>query len=385
MFNGSQIRLPIRTLKEREVLQLSGLEGLRSHTSLDDAERLPEGVIRDYCGNSFHPDLISSALGSDQCLQDWVGDAIEGSDSEVAGRNTVLQVYTHLCQEVEQLGIKQGVKFGAQLVKDFPPYPDHCDPQRQVAGPRIHDAPIVGPRPPRQTKQERFQLCFDAFRAPVTAVFQFDEYIRFLFGFQDGQLAQTTCGQPKLILLVLEDQYGQPSMWIIGASAYRVPLQGGQSVLCGRTQIRRTALGLSTRMWIPGSIRLYISVGLLGVLCACLHKSKRLRIALCIALHSLILITWPILFVFKMTIAPLSVSLGGSRLSVTPPNFGFFMSFVGMKVLEFSNTTILLPCRKKFLFTAHALFAPQFVLPIFMPVILTNCLPNGPFRTLAIS
>ena len=85
---------PIRTLKEREVLQLSGLAGLWSHTSL--AERLPERVIRDYCGNSFHPDLISSALGSDQCLQDWVEDAIEGSDSEVAGRNTVLQVYTHL-------------------------------------------------------------------------------------------------------------------------------------------------------------------------------------------------------------------------------------------------------------------------------------------------
>ena len=36
--------------------------------------------------------------------------------------------------------------------------------------------------------------------------------------------------QPKLILLVLEDQYGQPSMWIIGASAYKIPLQGGQSV-----------------------------------------------------------------------------------------------------------------------------------------------------------
>ena len=42
MFNGSQIRLPIRTLKEREVLQLSGLDGLWSHTSLDDAERLPK-------------------------------------------------------------------------------------------------------------------------------------------------------------------------------------------------------------------------------------------------------------------------------------------------------------------------------------------------------
>ena len=320
MFNGSQIRLPIRTLKEREVLQLSGLDGIWSHTSLDDAERLPERVIRDYCGNSFHPDLISSALGGDQCLQEWVNDTSEGSESEVASQNTVLQVYTHLCQEVEQIGIKQGLKFGAQLVKDFPLYPDHCDPHRRVEVPRIHDAPLVGPRPPKQTKQERFQfccnqaavhhlgvslcqalrnfgleVCFDAFRTPATAIFQFEEYIRFLFGLQDGQVTQTTSGQgpdllmvnqirtafqrldqqrtrialldcllaagcshgsskwpvghfvvfregpqhqvfyigaeqPKLILLVLEDQYGQPSMWVIGASAYRVPLLGGQSV-----------------------------------------------------------------------------------------------------------------------------------------------------------
>ena len=35
--------------------------------------------------------------------------------------------------------------------------------------------------------------------------------------------------QPKLILQVLEDQYGHPSMWMIGATAYHVPLQGGQS------------------------------------------------------------------------------------------------------------------------------------------------------------
>ena len=35
--------------------------------------------------------------------------------------------------------------------------------------------------------------------------------------------------QPKLILLIIEDQYGQPGMWMIGASAYRVQLKGGQT------------------------------------------------------------------------------------------------------------------------------------------------------------
>ena len=320
MFNGSQIRIPIRTLKEREVLQLSGLEGLWSNTSLDDAELLPEKVIRDYCGNSFHPDLIASALGSNPCLCDWVEGRAEGGSTKVADKNTFLRVYTHLCQEVEQLGAQQGAKFGTHLVKGFPHYPEPCDPQRCVPLPKVHDATLVGPRKPKHSKLERFdfncnqaavhhlgvtlsqtlrshglEVCFDAFRAPVTAAFQFEDYIRLLFGCYIDQLASSAAGQgpslstvsriqvafqrltqhrtrvalldcliaagcsnresrwpvghfvvfressqyqvyylggvqPKIILLVLEDQYGYPSIWMIGATAYSVPLQGGQAV-----------------------------------------------------------------------------------------------------------------------------------------------------------
>ncbi len=220
MFNGSQIRLPVRILDEFEVLKLSGLEEQWSNTHLNDAERLPERVIRDYCGNSFHPELIGSALGEDQVLRQWINGEITERAREVASKNTVFQVYTHLCQEVEQLSHKQGVKLGMRLIKDFPFYPDPCDPQRRVAVPRIHDVTIHGPRTPKQTKQERYQfccnqaavhhlgvplsqllrnsdleICFDAFRAPVTAAFQFDDYIRFLFGCQVNQLATCNAGQ----------------------------------------------------------------------------------------------------------------------------------------------------------------------------------------------
>ena len=158
MFNGSQIRLPVRILDELEVLKLSGLEEQWSNTRINDAERLPETMIRDYCGNSFHPELIGSALGEDQVLKQWVEGVIIGRGREVASKNTVFQVYTHLCQEVEQLGHKQGLKLGAQLIKDLPYYPDPCDPQRRVAVPRIHDVTIHGPRTPKQTKQERYQF-----------------------------------------------------------------------------------------------------------------------------------------------------------------------------------------------------------------------------------
>ncbi len=44
--------------------------------------------------------------------------------------------------------------------------------------------------------------------------------------------------QPKLILLIIEDQYGQPGMWMIGASAYRVQLEGGQASMQGCRNIQ---------------------------------------------------------------------------------------------------------------------------------------------------
>ena len=321
MFNGSHIRIPIRILKEREVLRLSGLENLWTNTSIEDAERLPEKVIRDYCGNSFHPDLISCALGNDQQLLQWVNGVADGSNIAVADKNTFLQIYTHLCQEVvEQLGAQQGVKLETHLVEEFPPYPDPIDPQRHLPLPKVHDALLVGPRKPKQSKKERLifncnqaavhhlgvplsqvlrnyglDVCSDAFRAPVTTAFQFEEYFRFIFGCYAGPLAsgvirqgpnlsvvgqlQTAfqrfaqdntrlalldcltaaccsnsssrwpvghfvvfrestqyliyylgAAQPKIILLVLEDQDGHPSIWMIGATAYNIPLQGGQSV-----------------------------------------------------------------------------------------------------------------------------------------------------------
>ena len=61
LFNCSTYKLPLRLLKEKEVMNLSGLGDYWTHTSIQDAEKLPESLIRDMCGNSFHPALISSA------------------------------------------------------------------------------------------------------------------------------------------------------------------------------------------------------------------------------------------------------------------------------------------------------------------------------------
>ena len=92
--------------------------------------------------------VLSNAALEKKKLQ-WVNGIVDGSDIAVADKSTVLQIYTHLCHEVEQLGAQQGVKLGTHVVKEFPPYPDPIDLQRHISLPKVHDALLVGPRKPK--------------------------------------------------------------------------------------------------------------------------------------------------------------------------------------------------------------------------------------------
>ena len=73
MFHTGTYNLPFRILKEIEVIQLSGLKDFWNNVSLSDVELVPETLLRNMCGNCFHSDLISSALGSKQCLFEVMG------------------------------------------------------------------------------------------------------------------------------------------------------------------------------------------------------------------------------------------------------------------------------------------------------------------------
>ena len=64
LFHCKSYSTPFRILNEEEVSALSGLYGVWTRISPQDAEALPEKLVRDYCGNCFHPALISSALGN---------------------------------------------------------------------------------------------------------------------------------------------------------------------------------------------------------------------------------------------------------------------------------------------------------------------------------
>ena len=75
-------------------MNLSGLGEYWTNTSILDAEKLPEALIRDMCGNSFHPALISSALGSNETIRHWVDGVKHESHVLVAGQHQALSTYT---------------------------------------------------------------------------------------------------------------------------------------------------------------------------------------------------------------------------------------------------------------------------------------------------
>ena len=64
-------RLPFRLLTKEEVILVSGLTEHMS-SLLSVSNYVSEATVRNICGNSFHPKLIGSALGSDQDLRTWI-------------------------------------------------------------------------------------------------------------------------------------------------------------------------------------------------------------------------------------------------------------------------------------------------------------------------
>ena len=116
MFNCKTYKLPMRLLRESEIMNLSGLGDYWVHTSIQDSEKLPEALIRDTCGNSFHPALISSALGSDETIKHWVDDIEKESHSLVASQHQALFIQTEISKNKKS-------KKQPQVINNLPHYP----------------------------------------------------------------------------------------------------------------------------------------------------------------------------------------------------------------------------------------------------------------------
>ena len=110
MFHTGTYNLPFRILKEIEVIQLSGLQDFWNNVSLSDVELVPETLLRNMCGNCFHSDLISSALGSNTLLKSWAKGEVEGSSKLVMNQAEAYAVFSELCDQIEKKAKKTTVQ-----------------------------------------------------------------------------------------------------------------------------------------------------------------------------------------------------------------------------------------------------------------------------------
>ena len=122
MFHTEAFNLPLRILKEQEVIQLSGLHDFWNNVSLSDAELVPEALLRNVCGNCFHPDLIGSALGSNTILRSWAKGDVEGPSRYVMNQTEAHAVFSVLCEQIEKESKKKGRCKKLHLDKTLPPY-----------------------------------------------------------------------------------------------------------------------------------------------------------------------------------------------------------------------------------------------------------------------
>ena len=99
LFHNSSIRVPFRFLTDTEVLQVSGLS--RNFATISRLKHvLHSHTIRSFVGNSFHPKLISLAIGTPDHVRAWIQGKTECFFG-VASPDDVRQGYISFRQTVE--------------------------------------------------------------------------------------------------------------------------------------------------------------------------------------------------------------------------------------------------------------------------------------------
>ena len=99
LFHNSSIRVPFRFLSDSEVLQVSGLS--RNFATISRLKHvLHSQTIRSFVGNSFHPKLISLAIGTPDHVRAWIQGETECFFG-VASPDDVRQGYVSFRQAIE--------------------------------------------------------------------------------------------------------------------------------------------------------------------------------------------------------------------------------------------------------------------------------------------
>ena len=99
LFHNSSIRVPFRFLTDTEVLQVSGLS--RNFATISRLKHvLHSHTIRSFVGNSFHPKLVSLAIGTPDHVRAWIQGKTECFFG-VASPDDVRQGYVSFRQTIE--------------------------------------------------------------------------------------------------------------------------------------------------------------------------------------------------------------------------------------------------------------------------------------------
>ena len=145
IFHNPNVTLPMRILSVQEVRKLSGLDTILTVERHGPA-LLTDKVVRDFCGNSFHPALIDAALGNDSQLQSWVHGLNEGQPchAEASPLDDVYAKYQDLLRLVLEQGAKRGVQLKPDRV-DFEAKWRHCtldEPPEAACLPTVHQPTV---------------------------------------------------------------------------------------------------------------------------------------------------------------------------------------------------------------------------------------------------
>ena len=147
IFHHPHIKAPMRILLCEEVEKLAGLHNhfdrVQAHRSL-----LTEFTVRNYCGNSFHPEYIQAAVGHPERLRDWLTEPAETATkhawSGVVHPKQARAQYQALREQVQTLAREQRIRDFSSKQVGLDPMPEL--PIHALEGPLTPVMPTVLPK-----------------------------------------------------------------------------------------------------------------------------------------------------------------------------------------------------------------------------------------------
>ena len=134
LFHNNSIEMPFRFLTDQEVLHVSGLSQ-NFATVKKFSYLLTSRTIRSFVGNSFHPKLVSIAIGPPENLKEWVRGR-QPSITNIAHPDTVRKYYIQFRQDVVR---------SLERIKHSPKSDLEPEPYRRIDFPALVMSPLDKP------------------------------------------------------------------------------------------------------------------------------------------------------------------------------------------------------------------------------------------------